>query len=231
MLRTALESEGYSVAEAADGREALDAIRHSPPDLMVLDLNMPTLDGIAVLEAMKSLAGATPKVVVLTAYGSIAAAVKATRLGAIDFLEKPVTPTALREAVESVLNDPQLDSPPIIADAPGRYDMVLDRVRESLRMGKFTSAEAILMKAADHNARTSADYFNLLGVLYEAQHKWRLARKCYGKAMRADKEYEPAQLNMRRIYELYTFGRSDQAVVLGDEHDQLRAEAMAPSEN
>ena len=60
MLRTALESDGYSVTEAANGREALDAIRTNLPDLMVLDLNMPVLDGMAVLEQMKTLADRQP---------------------------------------------------------------------------------------------------------------------------------------------------------------------------
>ena len=50
MLRTALESDGYAIEEAANGREALDAIRRDAPDLVVLDLNMPVLDGMAVLE-------------------------------------------------------------------------------------------------------------------------------------------------------------------------------------
>ena len=83
MLRTALESDGFEVTEASNGREALEAIKTNIPDLMVLDLNMPVLDGMAVLEQMKSLAAANrPRVIILTAYGSIPTAVKATRLGA-----------------------------------------------------------------------------------------------------------------------------------------------------
>ena len=113
LLRTALESEGYAVSEAADGRSALDAVRQHTPDLMVLDLNMPVLDGMAVLEQMKLLAIANkPRVIVLTAYGSIPTAVRATRLGAADFLEKPITPAALRESVHSVLTEPELDGSP-----------------------------------------------------------------------------------------------------------------------
>src|SRR5580658_6189145 len=101
-VRSALELDGYVVLEASNGREALDVVQKQTPDLMVLDMNLPALDGMAVLEAMKSMAGAKPKVIVLTAYGSLKTAVKATRLGAVDFLEKPITPMELRQSVRSV---------------------------------------------------------------------------------------------------------------------------------
>ena len=228
MLRTTLESEGYAICEAADGAEALEMIEREPPDLLILDLNMPRVDGMAVLEQMKAMTGARPRVVVLTAYGSIATAVKATRLGAEDFLEKPVTPTALREAVHKVLYEPE-DVAPASIEQSARYDRVLDRVRRSFRAEAFESAESMLARAADQNARTSADYFNLLGILYETQGKRRLARKCYGKAMRADRQYKPAQQNMRRLYEQDTFGRSALEVALGDESEDVHAFESATS--
>lgn len=231
MLRTALESDGYFVMEAANGREALDTIAARTPDLVVLDLNMPVLDGMAVLEAMKDLAAENkPRVIILTAYGSIPAAVKATRLGAVDFLEKPITPTELRQTVRSVLDEPELRFP---ADAQltHEYDDILQRIRKTLRLADYATAEALLMKAADRSNKQSAEYFNLLGVLYEAQHKWRLARKCYGKAIALDKRFEPAQANMRRLYELHTFGRSTQAVLLGDEADGLLFARLPDSQN
>jgi DNA-binding response OmpR family regulator len=223
MLRTALESDGYTVEEASNGREALDALQHSAPDLMVLDLNMPGLDGMAVLEQMKSLAsGSTrPRVVILTAYGSIAAAVKATRLGAVDFLEKPITPTELRQTVRSILTEPELDTPAPAAIHQGEYDEIVNRIRRSLRLADFTSAETLLSEVAERRDQHTAEYFNLLGVLYEAQHKWRLARKCYGKAVVADAQYQPAKINLRRIYEMNAFGRTTQAITLGDEPDDV----------
>jgi len=231
MLRTALESDGFDVQEASNGRDALEVMARTTPDLLVLDLNMPVLDGMAVLEQMKTLAAtAKPRVIVLTAYGSIPAAVKATRLGAVDFLEKPITPTDLRQAVRSVLAEPELDSPPVTVDAPGGYEQVLARIRRALRLAEFESAEALLTKAAESRMQHSADYFNLLGVLYEAQRKWRLARKCYGKAVAANGGYEPAQANLRRLYELHSFGRSTQAVVLGDEPDDAWFARMPDSQ-
>ncbi|MGD0463625.1 MAG: response regulator [Tepidisphaeraceae bacterium] len=233
MLRTALESDGYNVSEASNGREALEAVRSHTPDLMVLDLNMPVLDGMAVLEQMKSLAGiAKPRVIILTAYGSIPAAVKATRLGALDFLEKPITPSELRQAVRGVLDEPEWDSPPdITLDVPGGYDLVLTRIRKLLRLAEYETAMSLLMNAADRNDQQSAEYFNLLGVLYEAQRKWRLARKCYSKALGTDDNYQPARANLRRLLELQRYGRSSQAIVLGDEAEDVWFAKLPESHN
>jgi DNA-binding response OmpR family regulator len=232
MLRTALETDGYDVTEAANGREAVDAIATRRPDLMVLDLNMPILDGIAVLEQMKSMAAvARPRVIVLTAYGSIPTAVKATRLGAIDFLEKPITPNELRQTVRDVLDEPE---PVYVSDAQieaSNYAKVLQRIRAMFRLADYPNAETLLTQAASCQDKQSAEYFNLLGILYEAQHKWRLARKCYGKALTADEKYEPAKTNMRRLIELQSFGRSSQAIMLGDESDDLWFARLPESRN
>jgi len=218
MLRTTLELEGYEVGEAVDGRAALEAISHRVPDLMILDLSMPALDGMGVLQEIKPLRPERkPRVIVLTAYGSIPAAVKAVRLGAIDFLEKPVAPDEVRETVEAALAEPTRIETSALQDdvLAGGYSGVLDRVRKSLRLANYTDAETLLMKAADL-AQKDAAYFNLLGVVYESQRQWRLAGRFYGKAIAVDQHYEPAQKNLRRLTELKRFGKTTEPVTLGD---------------
>ena len=155
--------------------------------------------------------------IVLTAYGSIPAAVKATRLGAFDFLEKPIVPDLLREAVRDALDDIAPPQPLTRTETQANFAQVLDRVRRSLRSERLEDAQSLLTRAAECQERQVAEQFNLLGVLYEAQRNWRLAKKFYGKAIAADGDYSPAQTNMQRIYELYTFGRSTKPVLLGDE--------------
>jgi DNA-binding response OmpR family regulator len=232
MVRTALESEGYDVREAANGRQALDALKQYSPDLIVLDLNMPELDGMAVLEHMKTIASVKrSRVVVLTAYGSVPTAVKAMSLGASDFIEKPVSPAVLRETVRSVLDEPQLDRMVIAPEMLETYERVLDRVRRSLRLADVTSAQTLLMTAADRRGQQSAEYFNLLGVLYETQGNWRLARKCYSKSIDAAKTYEPAKANLIRLNELRTLGRSSQAVAFGDESEDLMFARLPEARN
>ncbi|HTW93356.1 MAG TPA: response regulator [Tepidisphaeraceae bacterium] len=221
MLRTTLESVGYAIVEATNGREALEIIDKRHPNVMILDLSMPQLDGMSVLSELKNVrADKKPRTIILTAYGSIPAAVKAIRLGAIDFLEKPISPDEVRESVEAALIEPLELPAASLHDDPlsGGYAGVLERVRKSLRLAKYTDAETLLMKAADL-AHKDAAYFNLLGVLYESQRQWRLARKFYGKSLSSDKRYEPAVRNMRRLQELVQFGRSREPVTLGDESD------------
>ncbi|HEY7117282.1 MAG TPA: response regulator [Tepidisphaeraceae bacterium] len=229
MLRTALEPEGYAIEEAGDGREALEMIERSSPDLIILDLNMPVLDGMSVLERLEvNDAARRSKVVVLTAYGSIPAAVRATRLGAVDFIEKPVTPDELREMVRDVLAEAAKapPRPPSERELAGGYDAVLARVRKALRADDMATAESLLMHAADLSAGRDAPYFNLLAVLYEAQGIWRLAKKFYHKAMRADHKYGPAEQNVRRMYELESFARTTVPVALGDEHKPSALEQL-----
>ena len=228
MVRTALESEGYTIQEAANGREALKIIEHEQPDLVVLDLSMPVLDGTGMLKEMKQMTlEHRPRVVVLTAYGSIAAAVTATRLGAVDFLEKPVTPGELRTVIKAALAEPatMLNSAAGEDHLAGGREQVLERVCDAMRMSRFTDAETLLMKVANL-AQNDPFYFNLLGVLYETQQEWTLAKKFYGRAMSIDKHYDPPQHNMQRIYELETFGRSSKMVFLGDETQARLADLL-----
>lgn len=80
-----LIDQGYQVDQAGDGREALDKIQASVPDLVVLDLMMPDVDGWQVLRELQALA-IRPRVVVLSAFGD---AKRVTEAGAIGFLAKP----------------------------------------------------------------------------------------------------------------------------------------------
>ena len=103
LLKEILEDSGYVVSTAATAAEADQRWCAERPDLVLLDLSLPDRDGLALVKAwMKDNALPTP-VIMLSAYGSIDAAVEATRLGAQDFLEKPVTLKRLLPAVQRAL--------------------------------------------------------------------------------------------------------------------------------
>jgi CheY-like chemotaxis protein len=103
LVRTVLEREGIQVSEANDGLDALDLVGQQHFDLLILDLSMPRLDGLGVLEELGAqVCTAQLPVIVLTASGEEGEA-KALDLGAQDYLTKPVRPTALTARVRAVL--------------------------------------------------------------------------------------------------------------------------------
>jgi DNA-binding response OmpR family regulator len=102
-LRACLEADGHEVFEAADGMEALDVIIHAAPDIMLLDLAMPNLDGLRTLDTLRGVHGQLkPRVIILTAWGSAPAVLRTISAGASMFLEKPIIPETLRAAIRSV---------------------------------------------------------------------------------------------------------------------------------
>jgi len=85
-----LEDEGFEVATAADGEEALAAVRSHAPHVVLLDIWMPGRDGLEVLPEIRSLAPGVA-VIMISGHGTVETAVKATKLGAFDFVEKPLS--------------------------------------------------------------------------------------------------------------------------------------------
>ncbi len=97
LVQYALELEGYATIGAEDGKAALDAAREQSPDLVILDVTMPGLDGFQVLEKLRTCSEAP--VIMLTARADVQSAVKALTLGADDYVRKPFI---MRELIERV---------------------------------------------------------------------------------------------------------------------------------
>ena len=100
-VRVYLEMHGYVVLQAADGEEAMHKVRTALPDLVVLDVMMPVMDGIAALQRIRTLS-AVP-VIMLTVKGDEDDKVRALRLGADDYVTKPFSQRELLARIESVL--------------------------------------------------------------------------------------------------------------------------------
>ncbi len=104
VMRALLEREGYTVTEAGDGVQALDQVDRFAPDIIVLDLNLPGMDGYNVLEQLRSRPATRDiPVVVLTAKGDEDNEVRVFGLGADDFITKPFRARALSARLEAVL--------------------------------------------------------------------------------------------------------------------------------
>ncbi len=104
MLELALGQEGYEVATAADGQTGIRLIGERSFDFVLTDLKLPDLSGLQVLEASRAAQPRAP-VVVLTGYGTVSAAVEAMKLGAYDFLEKPLEIDDLSRMIERALGE------------------------------------------------------------------------------------------------------------------------------
>jgi DNA-binding response OmpR family regulator len=103
ILQVNLQGAGHAVAAAADGEEALSALDQDPPDLVLLDLNLPRVSGFRVIEVMRRTAGwEEVPVVVVTAY-NFEEAVDVVRVGVDEFLTKPFDVSDVLAAVDRVM--------------------------------------------------------------------------------------------------------------------------------
>ncbi len=99
-----LNDEGYECVTAKDGQTARNALKKQAPDLILLDIWMPDIDGISLLKEWKEGGLTTAPVIMMSGHGTIETAVEATRLGAYDFLEKPLSLAKLLLTVERALD-------------------------------------------------------------------------------------------------------------------------------
>src|SRR5213592_5223320 len=106
-LRMTLEYEGYEFIGAATGQEGLTLAAREAPDLVLIDVKMPGMDGLEVLERLRNMNETLP-VVVVSGHGTISTAVEATKKGAFDFIEKPFASERVLVSIRNALDQRQL---------------------------------------------------------------------------------------------------------------------------
>jgi DNA-binding response OmpR family regulator len=156
LVRTYLERAGYRVVEATDGRSALAAITLEMPALVVLDVMLPEVDGLAVLRAVRR-TDRTP-VIILSARGLVDDRIAGLAAGADDYLPKPFSPAELVLRVERILERTGQGRSGDLAEVEGpirHADLVVDRDRHEVRVG-------------DQPVALTAIEFRLLVALLEA---------------------------------------------------------------
>jgi two-component system, response regulator, stage 0 sporulation protein F len=102
LLVEVFSNEGYETYQASNGRLALDIVRNNPPDLVLLDMKIPGMDGLEILKHIKQINPAI-KVIMMTAYGELDMIKEATDLGALMHFTKPFDIDELRQAVNAQL--------------------------------------------------------------------------------------------------------------------------------
>jgi two-component system response regulator ResD len=115
VVRRYLEKEGFRVVEAADGYEALDAFSLEPPDLILLDLMLPGIDGLTITRHLRQATGQQKKnvpIIMLTAKGETSDRIRGLDLGADDYIAKPFSPREVISRVNAVLRRAGSQVPP-----------------------------------------------------------------------------------------------------------------------
>ena len=173
-----LEDEGYQVVTAASGIEALEKLREDLPDLVLLDIWMPGMDGLETLEKIKKLI-VHITVIMISGHGTIETAVRATKLGAFDFIEKPLS---LEKVLISVANALQLqklkvENAELKRSASADYELIgetpeIITVREQIKrviQAGFKGPQ-IAVVDADELRLTRQHPRQLLGIVQFDQH-------------------------------------------------------------
>ena len=144
VTRITLQTAGYEVGEAADGERGLEAFGDgSSWDAVLLDQRMPGMDGLETLQHIKN-RQPEARVIMATAYASIELAVDAMKLGATDFVRKPMTPEIVRNAVAAALSK----QPPVReAILPAKTEIATEPLFQIITMNGFTILDS---EAARH---------------------------------------------------------------------------------
>jgi len=152
LVRLYLEREGFSVRAGFDGRQALRLAREERPDLVILDLMLPHVDGLDVCHVLRQEIGAVP-VIMLSARSTEADKLGGLETGADDYVTKPFSPAELVARVRAVLRRAE----PLIVQAEARFgDLVVDNVRLEARVAgetiRLTPREFRLLQALARSA-------------------------------------------------------------------------------
>ena len=185
-LRMILEYDGYECILAPSGQEGLSAIERESPELVFLDVKMPGMDGLEVLRAIGEQDEMVP-VVMISGHGTVSTAVEATKLGAFDFLEKPLSTERVKVTIRNALDRRNLIS-------ENRSWRKADQVRHEM-----VGASAALAKVTDEVRRAAPVKSSVLIQGESGVGKELVARAIHRNSQRARERF--VQVNCAAIPE------------------------------
>jgi FixJ family two-component response regulator len=201
-MSQSLESLEVPVQTAVNGEEALQKLQETAFGVVFLDLKMPGMDGMEVLRRIKNKWPKT-RVVIITAHGTVASAVEAMKLGAVDFIQKPFSPGEIREAALKVTQREALDETSAVD-----YRSLIEFAKLHISDRDFLAARGAVRKAIAADP-AKAEAYNMLGALLEIEGDSVEAQKFYRAALEIDPTFKPARANLDRITSWDKFGSID----------------------
>ncbi|MEI7916617.1 MAG: sigma-54 dependent transcriptional regulator [Methylophilaceae bacterium] len=164
LLRDILEDEGYQVRLAENAAEAREFRQHARPDVVLLDIWMPDCDGITLLKEWGTGGLLTMPVVMMSGHGTIDTAVEATRIGAFDFLEKPIALQKLLKTVNAALkHSEQLPKSDMTLLNLGK-SAVVSELRQRLEQLSMSKAPLLLIGEKGSGAELCAKFLHQAGT-------------------------------------------------------------------
>lgn len=194
-----LENENHEFDIAMNGEEALDKILTNEFDLVFLDIRMPTMDGMEVLREIRKKGNKTP-VVILSAYGTVDNAVEAMKLGVVDFMTKPFTPTEIRELLQSFEKRETLNEEEEEPEKELSLAELEQYVKRLISSEKYEKAMDILKKYLEKYQDSGIIYY-YLGLLSESREDFEKALKYYRTALVFNNELVQAEINLSKLLE------------------------------
>ena len=170
LLTTCLEVEGYQVDTASDGKEALEKLQANAYDLAFLDIKLPELSGTEVLRKLRSSDINIP-VVIMTAFATVKNAIECTKLGAVQYLQKPFTAEKVRTVMKELKNVAEHIS----------HQGNMDLARYLIEQGELSEAYEVLKKCLANDPE-NADIYYLIGMCHAKQGQKAKADKFFSAA-------------------------------------------------
>jgi len=165
LLREILEDEGYQVDIAEDARTANEIRRSRTPDLVLLDIWMPEIDGVTLLKEWKSSAEDQCPVVMMSGHGTVETAVEATKYGAFDFVEKPLSMAKLLSTVKAALASSEhfVEKESLRnMEEPVGNSLVLRQLKQQIQSLQHTNAAVFFSGSNGSGRRIWASYLSML---------------------------------------------------------------------
>ncbi|HFC29464.1 MAG TPA: sigma-54-dependent Fis family transcriptional regulator [Oceanospirillales bacterium] len=147
LISDILADEGYSVATAANGDEANEQVKQRPPQLILLDIWMPDIDGISLLKSWMENKLVNVPIVMMSGHGTVETAVEATRLGAKDFIEKPLSLAKLLQTVADTLAQFEQEQ---ASDSNNSKQTITEPIGNSAAIKNIKSALQKIYKTKNH---------------------------------------------------------------------------------